>query len=624
MHLRQGTLERGRKTLLEIDRRAVRKGGDVRRDVRDASPPGGTLPSRIGPHVCRPLRALVLTLAGLVLITGSASASESSTNQALRFAAPQGHDGAVASGESQATEVGLAILRAGGNAADAAVATALALVVTFPEAGNLGGGGFAVVKFGDEVAALDFRETAPAAATDTMYLDEQGEPIPDASIIGPLAAGVPGSPTGLYALHQRFGKLAWAEVVEPARRLAADGFRMPQTTHASLVDERDALERFEETREAWFSGGEPLPAGERLQRPHLAKTLAAYAEEGPKVFASGPIADAIVAGSSRHGGILTLADLAGYTPAWRRPLRFSAFGYEFAAMGLPSSGGAIAGQVLQVLERMGWHELGSDSTERDHLLVEAWRHVYADRFLLGDPETTDKPAETLISDSWVATRTSALNRERAGDSSELLPQKVATPAEPQDTTHLSVVDRDGNLVALTTTLNGGFGCGLWISEVGIFLNNEMDDFNTAPGRPNLYGLVQGQANLVRPGRRMLSSMSPTIGWNDEKAIAVGGRGGSRIPTATLQVLLGWIEGMPIQSAVDRERIHHQWLPDRIDVEPGARTNAEIRRLEALGHTVEVSHRSARVHAVTHRRDGWVEAAADRRGPGSAGIVRARP
>jgi len=563
---------------------------------------------------------LLCALAILVPITSQTVEAETGP---IRFAAPSGTGGAVASGEAQATQAGLGILRSGGNAADAAVATALALAVTFPEAGNLGGGGFAVVRFGEEVASLDFREVAPLGATETMYLDADGNPRPNASTVGPLAAGVPGSPFGLYALHQRFGKLPWAEVVEPARRLADEGFRISQPTFDSLDDEVELLRRFPETAETWLSDGEAISVGATQRLPKLAQTLRAYGEKGPGVFRQGSIAEAIVASSDRHGGILTLEDLAEYVPSWRNPVLFEAFGFQFASMGLPSSGGAIVGQTLQVLEKLGWSEMEPGSTERDHLLVEVWRHVYADRFRLGDPTTSDVTAEALVAPDWIEKRTGEIDLKRAGDSDALMPITVTPPTEPQDTTHLSVVDRDGNMVALTTTLNGGFGCGLWVPEIG-FLNNEMDDFNTAPGRPNLYGLVQGQANLVRPGKRMLSSMSPMIGWTDDRAIALGGRGGSRIPTATTQVLLHWLEDTPIQSALDARRIHHQWLPDEISVEEDARTKEEQDLLRSLGHTVTEKRRFARVHAITYSKDGRVSAAADPRGPGSAGVVRPRP
>jgi len=526
-----------------------------------------------------------------------------------------GAGGAVASDEGEATAAGLEVLRRGGNAVDAAVATALTLAVVHPEAGNLGGGGFAVVRLGSTLAALDFRETAPAAATREMFLD-QGKPSPERSLVGPLAAGVPGSPAGYFELHRRFGRLPWREVVGPAERLARDGFRLSERTHRSLRAAADLLGRFPETAATWLPGGQPIPAGTLVRLPALAQTLAAYGQSGPAALTSGEAAAAIEAASRRHGGVLTAADLAAYQPVWRQPLRFSAFGWEVASMPLPSSGGIILAQSCGLLERRGWREQPRDSARSAHLLAETWRRAFADRTLLGDPQTTRATAAELLAPPWLARRAREIRR-RATPSALVRPYP-GDAAEPGETTHLSVLDGEGNAVALTTTLNGAFGCGLFVTEVGLFLNNQMDDFTTAPGVPNLFGLLQGEANAVAPGKRMLSSMAPTIAWRGEEILVLGGRGGSKIPTATLQVLLHvLVHGDSLAAAVARPRLHHQWFPDVLAAEAGALTPAAEKQLRRRGHRVVPLQGAAKVNAVRRLPDGTWEAAADPRSGGSA-------
>lgn len=565
------------------------------------------------------MRRTAFALALLVLVSlGSATGATAASLPAVR-----GTGGAVASEHPLATRAGLTLLAAGGNAVDAAVGTALALAVVFPEAGNLGGGGFAVVKLGaelgDEVASLDFREVAPAAAHREMYLDESGEPIPGASLIGPLAAGVPGSPAGLYELHRRWGALPWKAVVEPARRLAAGGFPVGQRLHDRLAEDRALLARFPETARVWLPGGEPPPVGSLLRLPELAATLGRYAEEGPAAVTAGEVAARVEELSRRHGGVLTAADLAAYQAVWRPPLRFSAFGWQVASMSLPSSGGIILAEATGLLERLDWRQRPRFGADRAHLLVEAWRRAYADRFLLGDPATTHRRPEELLAPERLDRLAAGIDPGRATPSSELQPEG-AELVEAAATTHLSTVDGEGNLVALTTTLNGLFGCGLWVPGLG-FLNNEMDDFAAAPGRPNLYGLVQGEANAVRPGRRMLSSMAPTVAWRGEEAVALGGRGGSLIPTHTHQVLLNLlVDGDELQEAVSRPRLHHQWLPDRLRAEADALAPETRAVLEARGHDVEVSATTAKVQAVRWAGDGTVEAAGEPRGAAAPGVV----
>jgi gamma-glutamyltranspeptidase/glutathione hydrolase len=540
--------------------------------------------------------------------------------------APRGSGGAVAAADPLATAVGLEILRDGGNAVDAAVATALALAVVYPEAGNLGGGGFAVVKMNGELAALDFRETAPARSRPDMYLGAEGKPIEKASVVGPLAAGVPGSPAGLHELHRRFGKLPWVQVVAPARRLA-EGFRVSRYLHDLLAKEdyRQLLLRFPESARVWLPAGEPPTVGSTLRLPDLAATLARYAEQGPPGITTGAVAAAIETASDRHGGVLTAGDLAAYRPAWRAPLTFEAFGWKLASMPLPSSGGVILGQTLAVLERLGWGRLPRFGADRQHLLAEAWRRAFADRFLLGDPATTRATESQLLDPDWIARRAQQIDPRHATPSVQVSPwpgaDATAASAGHGETTHLSVADRDGNLVALTTTLNELFGCGLWVPGAGFFLNNEMDDFATAPGRPNLFGLLQGEANAVAPGKRMLSSMAPVIAWKGKEAYALGGRGGSRIPTHAIQVLLNLLaDGDPLQAAIDRPRLHHQWLPDRLEAESDTLSPETRSELERRGHAVQTTTTSAKIHAVHLLPDGRFEAASDPRGSGVGGVV----
>ncbi|HEX4954340.1 MAG TPA: gamma-glutamyltransferase [Thermoanaerobaculia bacterium] len=539
-----------------------------------------------------------------------------------------GTGGAVVSDDPLATEVGLEILRRGGNAVDAAVATALALAVTYPEAGNLGGGGFAVVKWGAEVAALDFREVAPAAASERMYLDERGEPIPDASLIGPLAAGVPGSPAGLAELHRRYGSLPWREVVTPARRLASEGFAVRRQLTDQIERNRALLARFPESAATWLPGGQAPAPGSILRQPELGATLARWAESGG-LTALSEVARRVEEDSRLLGGILRADEILRYQPVWREPLRFTAFGWQVATMPLPSSGGVIFAQTARLLESFGWQAAPRFGADRAHGLAEALRRAFAARYRLGDPETSElSPAELLAAPS-LASLAASYSRERATPSESLRPA-VAALGESQDTTHLAVIDGQGRIVSLTTTLNALFGCGLYVPGFG-FLNNEMDDFATAPGRPNLFGLVQGEANAVRPGRRMLSSMSPTVAWRsagegkEEEALAVGGRGGSRIASHVVQVLLNVLaDGDSIQAALDRPRLHHQWLPDQLEAELDALSPETRAELERRGHRLVSATSTARVHALARRPDGTLEAAVEPRGTGRAGVVALLP
>ncbi|HYS77773.1 MAG TPA: gamma-glutamyltransferase [Candidatus Dormibacteraeota bacterium] len=563
----------------------------------------------------RPAHFIVLFLVPATLILPSCARPARVSHPAI---SPTGA-GAVACAEAAARDAGLGILRSGGSAADAAVAVALALAVVQPNAGNLGGGGFAVVRSGEAITTLDFRETAPRAASHDMFLGPDGKAMPGASLVGGLAAGVPGSPSGLFELHHRHGVLPWRTVVEPALRLARDGFTVSQRLHDAVEWERDLLARFPETAAVWLPRGKPPEPGSVMKLPELAATLAAYAERGPEAIMSGPVAAAVASASRDHGGVLTTADLRDYRPVWREPLRFRAFGWEVASMRLPSSGGFILAQGLGMLERLGWAGLPRAGVDRLHLLAEVWRRAYADRFLLGDPARMTADVSRLLGPAWIAERAAGIDRARATPSAQLHPGSGNEISEAAATTHLSVADGAGEMVALTSTLNGWFGCGVYVKGAGFLLNNEMDDFVIAPGRPNLFGLVQGEANSVAPGARMLSSMCPTIAWRGDETIALGSPGGSRIPTATMQVLLDLIvDRDPLRVAVDRPRIHHQWLPDEISAEPGALDGTTRAALEGRGHAIRDVEQIGEVSVVRRLSGGELEAAADARGPGAAG------
>jgi len=558
-------------------------------------------------------RAVALLSLILVLPAGALGAAHPE--------AERGSGGAVASAAPAATAAGLEVLRTGGNAADAAVATALALAVVRPRAGNLGGGGFAVTRFGSEVRTLDFRETAPAQATHDMFLDEQGEPRSGASLIGPLAAGVPGSPAGLYELHNELGQLPWAKVVAPAIRLARDGFTVDRRLALGTKQYADLLGRFPETAAVWLPDGQPPEAGSTMRLPELAATLEAYAERGALAITEGPIAAAVELAARLHGGVLRAEDMAAYRPVWREPVRFEAFGWQVASMPLPSSGGIILGQTCGLLERLEWAKFSRFGTDRYHLLVEVWRRAYADRVLLGDPRTSLASAVQLLAPEWLDFRADRIRLANATPSERVRKWSADLVPESPETTHLSVMDGDGNAVSMTTTLNGTFGCGLLVPGAGFLLNNEMDDFATAPGQPNLYGLIQGEANSVGPGKRMLSSMTPTIAWRGNKVVVIGSPGGSKIPTATAQVLLNLIvDGDELQAAVDRARVHHQWMPDVVFTEAHALSPETAKALERRGHELRPVASLGEVHSVWGEIGGKMGAAQDPRGPGEAGIV----
>ena len=509
--------------------------------------------------------------------------------------------GMVGSTDEHASRAGLEMLRKGGNAVDAAVAVGFSLAVTHPAAGNLGGGGFMVIRLADgRETTIDYREMAPAAATRDMFLDADGNPVAERSLVGPLASGVPGSVAGLAYAHRKYGKLPLATVMAPAIALARDGFDVSWALADSLAGSTDLLSRFPATARAFQrADGTWLTHGDRLVQADLARTLERIAADGPDAFYKGPIADLIVAEMRRTGGLITKADLASYVPRERPPVVGTYRGYRVVSMPPPSSGGIALLQLLNILEAFPLSDYGHNSSRTIHLVSEAARRVYADRSeWLGDPEFFRVPVEGLISRRYADHLRAGISETRATLSRDVAPGQPRA-YEPSDTTHYSVVDADGSAVATTTTLNGSYGSGQLVPGAGFLLNNEMDDFSAKPGSPNMFGLIGGEANAVAAGKRMLSSMTPTLLMKNGKTrLVAGSPGGSRIITTVLQVVLNVVDfKMSVQEAVDAPRFHHQWLPDTIRLERQGFPADVVTNLEAMGHAVTVGEDMGDVHAI---------------------------
>ena len=494
----------------------------------------------------------------------------------------------VASQEALATRIGVEILKQGGNAVDAAVAMGFALAVTLPRAGNLGGGGFMLVhvaKSGKTVA-IDYREKAPAAAMRDMYLDDKGEVIKDKSRFSPHAVGVPGTVAGLALAHERYGRLPFHRLLAPAVRLARDGITVTPGLAASLKRGQKRLGKHPASRAVFYKRDDsPYEAGERLTQPDLARTLAAIAEQGPKAFYEGPIAQRIAAYMAEIGGPITLDDLKAYKAVVREPVRGTYRGYEIRSMPPPSSGGVHLVQLLNILEGVPLAELGHNSAAAIHMMVEAMKLAYADRAEhLGDADFWQVPIKGLTSKKYAGLLRDVIDAKRARPAKEIRAGKPAA-YESEETTHFSVVDKDANAVSNTYTLNFGFGSALMAPGTGVLLNNEMDDFSAKPGVANAYGLLGGEANAVAAGKRPLSSMTPTIVLKDGQVYLVtGSPGGSRIITTVLQIILNVIDHkMNIAAASAAPRIHHQWLPDHIRYEAGLSVDT-LALLSARGHS----------------------------------------
>jgi gamma-glutamyltranspeptidase/glutathione hydrolase len=519
----------------------------------------------------------------------------------------------VASDSRIASEVGAQIMREGGNAVDAAVATGFALAVAYPEAGNIGGGGYMVIRMADgRVAALDYRETAPLAATRDMYVGPDGK-VNGQSVIGPKASGVPGSVAGMLEAHRKFGVLPLRQVMAPAIRLAAEGFVVDSVFTRSLSADRYRIEGFE-GKSTFFPNGAAPQIGTRFTQPALARTLRLIADSGAAAFYRGSIADSIAAQMKRSGGLITREDLARYRALWRTPIRSSYRGYGLIAMPPSSSGGTTVTEMLQILEAYGPPEKFG-SAERVHAVASASQRAFVDRnSKLGDPAFVNVPLSTLTSKTYARAVARSISRTHADPTTA-----IATLSEGSQTTHYSVVDQHGNAVATTTTLNDLYGSGVYIPSVGFFMNDEMDDFTSKPGVPNMYGLIQGEANAIAPGKRMLSAMSPTIVLDPKGNVLliVGARGGPRIISATAQIILNVIDHrMSIGDAMSAPRIHHQSLPDSIRLENGGFDSATIARLHQMGHATYELFGIASAEAIMRVKGGY-EGMPDPRSRGAA-------
>jgi gamma-glutamyltranspeptidase/glutathione hydrolase len=496
----------------------------------------------------------------------------------------------VVSTDELASQVGIDVLRAGGNAVDAAVAVQFALAVVNPEAGNIGGGGFMVVRFANgTTATLDFREKAPLAATRDMYLDADGNAT-RGSLEGHTASGVPGSVAGMWAAHRRFGTRPWAELLAPAIELAS-GFEVRERLASSLDGSRvRLLSRYPASAAQLLPrGGGPPALGDTLRLPDLRATLERIRDGGADGFYRGRTADLIVEEMRRGGGIITHADLAAYEAAWREPIEFRYREHTILSMPPSSSGGATMAEIALILERYDLAALGWHSTASIHLYAEAWKRAYADRNeVLADPDFADMPLDRMTSAEYAAERAATISLERATPSSEVSPGLEAVLREAANTTHYSIVDENGNAVVVTTTLNSLYGNGVTVTGAGFLLNNEMDDFSVRPGSPNQFGLVQGEQNAIEPGKRMLSAMTPTIVLAPDGSLKMltGTPGGSTIITTVFQTISNVLDyGMDAVDAANAPRVHHQHLPDQIFYEQGGLDARTVRELEAMGHTV---------------------------------------
>lgn len=530
--------------------------------------------------------------------------------------------GAVASDEPLASNAGVDVMREGGNAADAAVATAFALAVTMPEAGNIGGGGFLVLRMNDgTTAALDFREKAPMAAQRDMYLDDHGRPT-DRSITGHLAAGVPGSVAGLWEVHRKFGRLPWARLVEPAIRLADSGFPVSPDLEGSIKGDSARLIKFPASAALFFDNGHPLAIGALWRNPDLAATLRRIADRGPAGFYEGETAELILKEMKRGRGLITADDLKSYTAVWRIPIEALYRGYRIISMPPPSSGGITLVSIAHMLEGFDLHAMVWHSPAHVHHVVEAMRRAFADRnVLLGDPDYVSIPQDSLLSIAYAARRRADIDPQHATPSRTVAPGIVSVRRESMHTTHFSVADSAGNVVALTTTINLGFGSAVTVTGAGFLLNNEMDDFASKPGSPNVFGLVQGEANAIAPGKRILSSMSPTIvlDRSGSPLLVTGASGGPRIITAVFQVLSNVVDfDMEISAAVTAPRFHHQHLPDTILFEESGFPPENLETLRTMGHATKNEHRLAISPSIMRRGGTWYGMADPRSGGAAAG------
>jgi gamma-glutamyltranspeptidase/glutathione hydrolase len=524
----------------------------------------------------------------------------------------------VVAQEPLAAEAGVQVLKSGGNAIDAAIAVGFALAVTHPSAGNIGGGGFMLVRLADgRTTFIDFRERAPEHASHNMYLDANGKPTRD-SIDGWRASGVPGTVRGFELAHQKYGKIKWSEIMAPAIALAAKG-------HVLSYDEAEGMQRarnlakYEESARVFQRGGKFYEPGDTFVEPDLARTLERISQNGAKEFYEGETAKKLAEAEAKNGGLITLADLKNMTAVERKPILGKYRGYDIIAPPPPSSGGVGILQMMAMLEESGYEKSGAGSAAEIHYVAETMRRYYADRNeYMGDPDFVKNPIAGLLDPAYIAKRRATIEPNRATPSDQVNPGHPKG-SESTETTHFNVVDAEGNAVAVTYTLNGGFGSGVTAPGLGFLLNNEMDDFSSKPGEPNMFGLVQGEANSIAPNKRPLSSMTPTMLVKDGKLfMVVGAPGGSRIITGVMQVILNVVDfQMNAQEAIDFPRFHHQWKPDKLELEKGISPDT-VSLLRGMGYDVVQGPNVsvARVEAIVIDK-GWLQGGSDGRGDGKA-------
>ena len=552
----------------------------------------------------------------------------------LILSCDKSYNPAVVSARKEASEIGVEIMKKGGNAFDAMVAVHLALAVTYPIAGNIGGGGFVVYHTSDgESGSLDFREKAPGKAFKDMYLDKNGDVIENMSTLGGAAVGVPGSISGIFEIHSKFGSLPIEDLFQPSIELAKDGFIVTKKQEEAL---KDKLQDFINVNGSESLFSQNYKQGDTLKNINLSITLDKISKNGPKAFYEGEIAEMIIEEIEESGGIMTVEDLKNYNSVWRDPIKFKYKGLDIISMPLPSSGGILLGQLLKAIEGYDIGQFGHNSVESIQLMVEAERRAYADRsFYMGDPDFNKLPVYELMDDEYVNSRMASFSWDKATLSSEVSHGEIKTIEESDQTTHYSIIDADGNSVSVTTTLNTNYGSKVFVEEGGFFLNNEMDDFSSKPGYPNSFGLIGSKANSIEANKRMLSSMTPTIVLKNKKpSLIVGTPGGSTIITSVFQTILNVYEyGMSMQEAVNAPRVHHQWVPDVVIIEEGGLDSVKDSILKSKNYFIvslpiksDSSGMSARssigkVDAIFIDENGEVSTGADPRGDDHASILK---